>query len=271
MCAPWCWYCYIRPEKSIRFGNVIPGKPEMLAKFFGKTLLSEIFKQFMQNLRSTRIDFPDALLEWNCFIFREAFFQSTAWAAGFDERLLRDHVARVGSCVACRDVRTVIFYDPDPVLFFKTQSRSNDSPKISSHVGSKCKWSPKNSKNAAFSQQKCHIPFSLTHSKSGSEPKLWSHLQSGPVQSKSSAMFIRAKDPAGGCVGKKSYPAVGSWRQCKKVRMHSDGIIEDLKNQQKTWKNAWCLRRLTKPRGKAANSSKKCKISQIECRTKKLK
>ena len=46
--------------------------------------------------------------------------------------------------------QTVIFCDLDPVLIFKTQSKSNHSPKNFSNAKSKPKWSPEFLKNAAF-------------------------------------------------------------------------------------------------------------------------
>ena len=52
-----------------------------------------------------------------------------------------------------RDKWTVIFCDPDTVLFYKTQSKSKYSPKDFSNVRSKSKWGPKSLKNAAFSQK----------------------------------------------------------------------------------------------------------------------
>jgi len=36
-----------------------------------------------------------------------------------------------------RDERTVIFCDPDPVLFVKTQSKSQGSPNVFSNIRSK--------------------------------------------------------------------------------------------------------------------------------------
>jgi len=81
--------------------------------------------------------------------------------------------------IEARDERTVIFCDPDPVLIFKNQSKSNHSPKDFSNAKSKIKWSPKNLKNATFSQQKCPVSFPLTQSKSNLDPKFWRDLQTG--------------------------------------------------------------------------------------------
>jgi len=83
--------------------------------------------------------------------------------------------------------------------FFKTQSKSNRSPKISFNctVKTKSKWNPKKLKNAAFSQQKCCISFPFTGSKSWLDTKFWSDLQSGCNANKfaivwSSPMLISA-------------------------------------------------------------------------------
>jgi len=63
--------------------------------------------------------------------------------------------------------------------FFQTQSKSNHSLKFYSNVQSKSKWSPKNLKNPAFSQQKRRIYFLIIQSKSSPGPKIWSDLQPG--------------------------------------------------------------------------------------------
>ena len=87
--------------------------------------------------------------------------------------------------------------------FFKTQSKSNHSPKIFVKCKSKSKWSPKYLKSAAFSQQKCRTSFPLTQSKPGPVPKVLKRFTpriqskfnkicyiSDPVQPKSSPMLI---------------------------------------------------------------------------------
>jgi len=67
---------------------------------------------------------------------------------------------KMWTCGVCgRDARSAIFCDPDPVLFFKTQSKSNYSPSIFSNTKSKSKWSPKYLKNADFSQQNAAFLF----------------------------------------------------------------------------------------------------------------
>jgi len=58
----------------------------------------------------------------------------------------------------------------------------NHSPKDFANVKSKSKWSPKNSKNAAFSQQKCPISFPLSQSKSGPDPNFEEIYSPNPIQ-----------------------------------------------------------------------------------------
>jgi len=62
--------------------------------------------------------------------------------------------------VCTRDERTVKFCNPES-WFFKTQPKSNNSPKLFSNVKSKSKWSPNDLKNAAFSQKNAASLFHL--------------------------------------------------------------------------------------------------------------
>jgi len=60
-----------------------------------------------------------------------------------------------------------------------------------SKVKSKSKWSPKNLKNAAFSQLKLSVYFQLTQSQSGPDPKFWRDLWSGSNPNSTKFAIVR--------------------------------------------------------------------------------
>ena len=85
----------------------------------------------------------------------------------------------------------IFWSSPD---FFKLSPSPNTVQKFSWNVKSMSKFSPKYSKNSAFSQQKCHISFSLTKSNSGPDLKFWRVSQSGsyPNSAKFAAVRIQS-------------------------------------------------------------------------------
>jgi len=75
--------------------------------------------------------------------------------------------------------------------FLKLSPSLTAVQKLFSNVKSKSKLRSKNLKNAAFSQQKCHIYFTLARSKSCLVPKFWRDLQSGSNPTSTKIAIVR--------------------------------------------------------------------------------
>ena len=126
-------------------------------------------------------------------------FESSFWISGCKLTILPDiqPANRIGiiSAVYQRLAQCALPYFAIQIQswFFKTQSKSNHSPKTFSNVKSKSKWSLKNLKNSAFSQQNLRISFPLTQSKSGTVPKFLKEVQSGSNPNSTKFAIVRCQ------------------------------------------------------------------------------
>ena len=134
--------------------------------FFIKNLYFVNFLDFVWTWISNFLNFFGIWLnlEWVLKI------QAWIWTAKYDSQLI--------SGADSRDEWTVILFGPDPVLIFQNSVQFQTQSKIFFKFKIQVQLNPKNLKKAAFSQQKCHISFLLTQSKSCSVSKFWTDSQS---------------------------------------------------------------------------------------------